>query len=899
MSAATLDVPIQLELARPWWLLGLAALPVLVYFFYRSLVDLSRWQRLLSLGLRGLLVVLILAALAGLSLIRPTRELFVVFAVDRSLSVGDVGNQAADAFLRQAAAHAGSNQFAVLPFATEPGSIRPGPEAVAAIQKRAQAGSDAAKLATAPAANISSTLPAAGPEDAHGLDRKGTDLASALEVAAAAIPPFHVPRIVLISDGNPTAGDALKAAAALRGKVEVMTAPLKARDDPEVQLSAVSAPAQVQQGEPFKVEVLIDSNHDDDAGHVEVYRGDIKVADSPVKLKKGENRLALKQTIDAGGLTPITARLKGYRDTLLDNNADFGLVSAAGKPRVLLLESDPDQAKHLTWALEEQNMQIDVRPPRGAPDNLAELQNYDLLILSNVPATSLSLRQMEVARTYVQNLGGGLIMLGGDQSFGLGGYYKSTLEEILPVRSDFEKEKEKPSLALMLVIDKSGSMGGEKIEMAKEAARASVELLGPSDKVGVLAFEGENFWVCEMHPCNDKGFVLDRIASLEAGGGTVMAPAMEEAHETLRSTVAKLKHVIILTDGISAPGDFEGIAQAMAADRITCSTVAMGGDADQSLLEEIARLGNGRFYVADEAGQVPQIFAKETVTASKSAINEQPFPPSIVRPTHVLSEIRLDEAPMLLGYVVTRPKPTAEVILATETGDPLLAWWRYGLGMSAAFTSDAKARWAAEWLSWPQFGQFWAQVVRHLLRKAEAKGTVVQIDRTGRKAIVSLDAIEPSGKFLNRATTELTLVDPQLATRKVEMAQLAPGRYQAEFDATKAGSYQLMFSQTRDSQPLGRQVRGLAVGYSDELRLRPTNDELLRSIAAAAGGKADVAPDSVFAVPEKAAPRAVPLWPYLATAAALLFVFDVALRRIDFSLISLRWRRISLSSRTP
>src|SRR4029077_15061934 len=174
-------------------------------------------------------------------------------------------------------------------------------------------------------------------------------------------------------------------------------------------------------------------------------------------------------------------------------------------------------------------------------------------------------------------------------------------------------------------------------------------------------------------------------------------------------------------------------------------------------LEEIARLGNGRSYVADDPGQVPQIFAKETVTASKSAINEQPFPPAVVRSTQVLSEIRLDEAPFLLGYVVTRPKPTAEVILATESGDPLLAWWRYGLGVTVAFTSDAKARWAAEWLSWPQFGQFWAQVVRHALRKAETKGALVQVQRTGRKAVVSLDAIEPSGRFLNRATTELTL----------------------------------------------------------------------------------------------------------------------------------------------
>ena len=593
---------------------------------------------------------------------RPTRELFVVFAVDRSESVGEKGTEAIDTFLAQAFASAGSNRFAVLPFASEPGTVLPGSSAREALEKRASS-ARAGKQAQ----------PGAAPEvpaDAASLDRKGTDLAAALEVAAAAVPPFYVPRIVLCSDGNPTRGDALQAAASLRGKVEVLTVPLPGRTEPEVQLSAVVAPAQVMQGEPFNVEVVIDSNHEDDKGRIEVFRGDIKVAEQAVKLKNGENRLVLKQTIDSGGLTPLTARLKGYHDTLLDNNSDFALVSAAGKPRVLLLESDPDQAKHLTWALEEQNMQVDVRPPSGAPESLAELQNYDLFILSNVPATALTMRQMEVARTYVQDLGGGLLMLGGDQSFGLGGYYKTSLEEILPVRSDFEKEKEKPSLALMLVIDKSGSMGGEKIEMAKEAARAAVELLGPSDKVGVLAFEGENFWVSEMHPCTDKGFVLDRIASLEAGGGTVMAPAMEEAHETLRSTVAKLKHVIILTDGISSPGDFEGIAQAMTADRITCSTVAMGGGADQPLLEEIARLGNGRSYVADDPAQVPQIFAKETVTASKSAINEQPFPPTVIRATQVLNEIRLDEAPFLLGYVVTRAKPTASSDPGDRVGRP-------------------------------------------------------------------------------------------------------------------------------------------------------------------------------------------------------------------------------------
>src|SRR6185312_2852264 len=230
---------------------------------------------------------------------------------------------------------------------------------------------------------------------------------------------------------------------------------------------------------------------------------------------------------------------------------------------VLIVESDPKMARDLAYALEEQDVQVDVRPPQGMPDALADLQNYELLVLSNVPATALSLRQMDVARTYVQDLGGGLIMIGGDQSFGLGGYYKTVLEEILPVRSDFEKEKEKPSLAMMLVIDKSGSMGGEKIEMAKEAAKSAVELLGPNDKIGVIAFEGESFWISEVQPASNKSRIMDDISRIEAGGGTVMYPAMQDAYEALQSTVAKLKHVIILTDGISAPGDFEGLAASM------------------------------------------------------------------------------------------------------------------------------------------------------------------------------------------------------------------------------------------------------------------------------------------------------------------------------------------------
>ncbi|HEV3164954.1 MAG TPA: VWA domain-containing protein [Isosphaeraceae bacterium] len=844
----------QLELTRPYWLLGLAVLPVLAFYFRRSLVDFPRWQKALSLSARSVIVILLVLALAGLTLLKPTREKFVVFAVDRSLSVGDDSRKAAEAFVADAVGRAGTNRVASLSFGNEPGLVQAG------------------------AAQAASTV-----------DDKGTNIAAAIEVAAAAIPPFYVPEIVLLSDGNQTSGDALKAA--LRAGVPIATVPLKTRQDPDVQVSAVNVPPQVQQGEPFNVEVVIDSNQDQNEGEIEVYRGALKVVSEHKKLKKGENRFRFRQTIENERLATFTARTKGFVDRQLDNNSDFGLVFTAGKPRVLVVESDPKVAKDLAWALEEQEMQVDVRPPQGMPDSLADLQNYELLILSNVPATALSMRQMEVARTYVQDLGGGLIMLGGDQSFGLGGYYKTVLEEILPVRSDFEKEKEKPSLAMVLVIDKSGSMGGDKIEMAKEAAKSAVELLGANDKVGVIAFEGETYWVSEIHPCSDKGFVLDRISSIEAGGGTSMYPAMEEAYEALHKTVAKLKHVIILTDGISEPGDFEGISQTMAGARMTVSTVGVGEGADQDLLENIARIGGGRNYFVEDPFTIPQIFAKETVAASKSAINEQPFLPQVVRPTQALSEIDFASAPFLLGYVITRPKATSEIILATESGDPLLTWWRYGLGMCVAFTSDAKSRWAAEWISWPGFGKFWAQVVRHAMRKSETKGIVMQVETKSRHASVSLDSVDPSGRFINQAETELTVIDPQFGNRKLPMTQSAPGRYVAEFDTPYPGSYHLEFAQKSQGKVLYHQSRGLAVGYPDELRLRPTNTELLQQVARASGGRFDPSAATIFAPSDRTALRALPLWPYLIAVAAVLFVVEVALRRVDLSLAISGWRR--------
>ena len=368
----------QLELTRPVYLASLVALLWIVYYFYRSLVDLERWQRILSALVRAIVIGLLASALAGLNLLRPTDQQFVIVAVDESLSVDEQSQDQLNTYIKQIETSAADHEIAYLPFAAQPGEVSP-------IRNKLDSETDNASHDSAAFGDASVTSPAAeapagGKQRSGGIRnpdelgmelnqdkaRLGTDLAAAIETATAALPPFYVPQVFLITDGNQTHGDAVSAA--LTADVPIHTIPLPTRSEPEVQISEVAVPAQVRQGEPFYVEVVINSNHDDE-GSIEIYRGDVKVegqeANKKYKIKKGENRFRFRQEVTDQRLVNYSARISGFRDQLLDNNMASGLVSAAGKPRVLLVDSDTRTTDHLRWALEEQDIRVDVRPPEG------------------------------------------------------------------------------------------------------------------------------------------------------------------------------------------------------------------------------------------------------------------------------------------------------------------------------------------------------------------------------------------------------------------------------------------------------------------------------------------------------------------------------------------------------
>ena len=820
----------SLELTHPLYLFGLLLIALLVVAYRHSLVDFSRQQKIISLFIRAAILTLIVLALAGLTLILPTQQTMVVLLADQSRSIDAIAAEHRDQFVEMSRQAIPSNRFGgVVSFGTP----------------------------------------------------DSTDIAAALNPALAMIPPNYVPHLVVISDGNETRGNVL--AAAIQSGAIVSTVPLPSSSDPEVQVADFKMPHNIRQGEPFYLEVVIQSNVETDAT-ITIYKNPFLLLEESRQLQMGENVFRFRQTMDNQRQQEFTVTVNARQDTLRDNNHLTGMVFADGKPRVLIIDNEPRTIRELTAALREQEIAAEVRPPEGVPKTLEDLNNFEAVLLSDVSATAMSVSQMNLLRTYVSELGGGLIMLGSEQSFGLGGYYKTPIEEILPVYCDLQKEQEKPSLAICLVIDRSGSMGGQKMELAKDAAKAAIELLTPQDFAAIITFDNEPYAIAPMQSTASVAAILSAISTVEAAGGTNIYPAMVEAYEQLRRVPARLKHVILLTDGYSAPGDFEGIARQLVRDQITVSTVGVG-EADNELLRTIADIGRGRHYSCEDPQAIPQIFAQETITASKSAIQENPFIPVQIMATTVLRQINLRTAPPLLGHVVTKPKPTTQFILATETGDPLLMWWRFGLGQTVAFTSDAKSRWGAEWIGWEDFGKFWAQIIRHVMRQSPQQSSALEIESHPEGIRITLDSMDEWDRYLNEATGTVTVVRSDMPSEERTLYQTAPGLYEAEIPLKDTGQsvYHLQTELKLGGRVLENQSRSIMTRYSDELRIRPTNEVLLRQLAELTGGKYDITAEEIadYWQPERSTHKTLPLWSWLLTIAAILFVFDVLLRRVE------------------
>ncbi|MGH7816677.1 MAG: VWA domain-containing protein, partial [Candidatus Binatia bacterium] len=583
---------------------------------------------------RGAALASLLLALMNPRIFKSTTALDVVFGVDLSRSVGQAAREKANELLE--AAERLENKL------TRTGALTFGrtPEWEFLPREKISPSDFGARL-----------------------DREETDIEAALQAALAQVGEGRQGRILLVSDGNENRGQTTRVITLLRSQgVSVWTLPVGlARGRNEIYLSDLTLPRQVDSAEGFEIRAVVESGRAAPARIRLLRDGEIH-SQQDMRLKAGSNPLSFRDSLKERGNHNYELLVESPDDTLAENNLLQGVVEVKGPPRVLMLSAQAENQRALARVLEVQGYAVVESAPDKHPLSLAELSAFDLLVLDNVPAFQLSHAKMENIEKYVRDLGGGLWVVGGSQSYGAGGYFRTPLERILPVDMRPPARLEMPHVALLFVIDKSGSMGagGEgstKLDLAKAAAIAAADIMNPTDQVGILAFDANWDWALPFRQVGKGEWLSSGLAGLQSDGGTDLYKAMLEAERGIAGKQAAIKHVIVLSDGLTDKADFNSLVGKMARDGMTVSTVSVGNDADVQLMADIAKVGKGRGYVALDPQTIPQIFTTETLLISRDLLIEKSITASVVAPTGPLKGIPQNHLPPLRGYVLTYPKP--------------------------------------------------------------------------------------------------------------------------------------------------------------------------------------------------------------------------------------------------
>ncbi|MFO0643155.1 MAG: VWA domain-containing protein [Polyangiaceae bacterium] len=877
---------VDYELLSPK-MLGLALLaPYFMWVVGKSLADLPMVQRVLSVLLRVAFVALLALGLSRLARTATTQKICTVYLVDVSESVPDAALEDARAEIDKGIKAKGKDDLVrVVTFAKRP-RVVPLDEADPKAPK------------------IERHEAAATGDPKKDKDRKGlgaaSDLASALQLAYGLYPAGMLRRAVLLSDGVQTDGDVLaEANRAHDFGVKLYTIPYSRPVPGEVALRELRVPDKVRVGEPFNLHAAIFSSRAQKVKAVLKQGEAINGLDGvrTVDLLQGENDVTFKSVVRVAGEVTYQLELSEMaEDRFKENNGVSVAVAVPGRPSVLYVEGNPSRASYLSSALSAQELDVEVRGPREMPSSIRELERFDFVILSDAPAEAVSMTQQDAIESYVRDLGGGFLFAGGESGYGLGGWYHTTIERVLPVRMDAEKRRDEPQVAMSLVIDRSGSMSGMPLEMAKAAAKATADTLSGDDLIEVIAFDSSPTRVVRMTPAKHRARIQGDIARIQPGGGTEIFSALDAAYQSLSVTRARKKHVILLTDGQAPQNGIRDLVQAMAAEGMTVTSIGLGSGVDEGLLRMISDLGGGRFYKVLDAQQLPRVFTRETEMVSRSAAVEEYFQPKVVTSADFMRGIDLGSAPFLHGYVATKMKPPpAQELLQSEVGEPILARWHAGLGWALAWTSDVKNLWAVEWLKWPGYGQFWGQLVREHMRqkKRQQLDMKAEIDPATGHVRAHIDAIGGDDRFQNGLDAKLTVVGPQPSGEKktLPMKQTAPGRYESDFPIERFGSFLLHASLERDVEDGKGGVKSVQVAESfghvtnpyprEYLALAP-DTVTLRRAAEVTGGALSPEPKVVFDPAGETIRYHQDLWPRFIVAAIVVYLLDLLVRRVRF-----------------
>ena len=869
------------------WLLLLIPLTVALGLLGRRALSRARlWG---GLALRAFLLLLIILALSGIQLRLPSNTLTAVFVLDVSDSIPTAEEERAEQLIRTAVNEMPAGDRAAIVIFGED----------ALVERLASPDSSLSRLTSAPITTR-------------------TDVGSAMQLAMALFPDEGARRLVLLSDGRENLGYALKQAelAALQD-IEMVYVPLGVNSaEAEVLLESLDAPTDIREGQEFDLNVVVQSTVQTEAV-LRILADDRLVHTQELALQPGANPYVIPIRDAQPGFHRYRAQIVPAVDNRLQNNEASAFTVVSGPPSILLVEGQPGEGDNLSAALEAAEMKISRITPGELPATLPELAQYDAIILANVPAAALPTGTMEALPVYVRDLGRGLLMTGGDSAFGAGGYLRTPLETAMPVFMDVKSRELAANLALIVAVDKSGSMGrchcddpdlnqsytaaetGQpKVDIAKEAIMRSAAALGPEDYLGVVTFDAMAHWSLTTQKLVDPLALEQAIGTFKADGQTNMASGINAAYESLKNIDAKRKHIILMTDGWVRTGELTPLVEEMKAQGITLSVIA-AGEGSAEYLEALAEAGGGRYYPAVDMMSVPDVFLKETVKSVGEYIIEEPFYPLPANPSPALRGIDVTDLPALLGYNGTSPKSTARLDLLTPRGDPLLASWQYGLGRAAAWTSDMKGQWATNWVSWNDYARFSAQMVGWLLPAPKVEGLTSQVSLQDEGALISLNAVDQDERPINFLNITARLIGPDLNTIELPLSQTGSGQYEALARIANPGTYLVWIGASDNQVSLGQLTMGLVVPYSPEYRASGANLGLLEELARITGGGPLAEPVNAFLHNLPSIDSAREVWRTLLLLVAILFPLDVALRRVMLSPRDLQKARTWLRSHLP
>lgn len=808
--------------------------------------------------------MLIIFSLAGIQVLSPVDDQRIIFVVDRSDSMKD--SQQMHAFIQDAINNKKANdQYAIISVGHESKVEQP-----ISIRKEV-------------------------PFFTTELNQKATNLADGLRLATALLNQEQQGRIVLLTDGLETHGNAIEESQFIRDLgINIDGVYFEKPIEEEVLLANFRLPDQMQLNQEMEATVQVNSNIST-TGLLRFYEGNNEVAQQKIRIEKGKNQFLFQQKMVEEGFHRYRVELTAEKDTIQANNQVNGFIQVEGEPKILVIEGHPDAAYNLIEVLKAGKMAVEVRTPDLLPKELEDYKQYTSIILADTEATQISDVDMERIRTSVRDLGIGLIMTGGEDSFGMGGWFKTPIEEALPVYMDLKGKEEIPSLGLVLVIDKSGSMAGgpqgvNNMELAKEAAIRATEMLTKQDQIGVIAFDGAPWVVVEAQNVDDLAGIQEKISRIQADGGTDILQGLLSANDQFKKINTKRKHIILLTDGHSGhQDDYEALIQEFKDQKITVSTVAIGDGADQGLLEYIANLGKGRHYFSNDPTSIPKIVSKETALASRTYIVDKPQIPIKVN-TKDWSTLN-QSLPALKTYVATSPKQTAEMNLMSQEQDPILARWQYGLGRTVAWTSDIEGKWSTHWVNWPNYAQLWSEIISWTFpQKEEGKWKIdTKIDGVSGKVNVELPEGTPLPQQLHAV-----IIDNEMNREEIKLKPISPSQLEGNFLVDQEGTYIIQVIELEENQIVASKTDGLNISYSPEYALFDGGKEKLDSIVKANGGNILTDPNQVFLKELESKWMHQTITELLLMLAIILWPMDIAMRRIHFSIHWFnRWKGVT------